>query len=165
MHLKHILTTSLLVLSGTVPATAEADPNPNIANLGLRNAPMNNDYTPQSSASSGAPSSSSGYGYESQTPSSMSPTSSPTPTPYSSSPSTLQSSMRSSSAFGQSSTPASSGYYPSSSSPASSSGSGNLLGGILGDKSLQLRAEPTPQYEEVGPGYMQPAYQPAARPT
>lgn len=39
-----------------------------------------------------------------------------------------------------------------------------MLGGLLGDKGLHLRAEPT-QAEGALPGYMQPAYQPAVRPT
>lgn len=39
-----------------------------------------------------------------------------------------------------------------------------MLGGLLGEKGLHLRAVPTPA-EGVVNGYLRPAYQPAARPT
>lgn len=171
MHLNHLLAATLLaLLSGSAASQGLPLPDLNTGNLGLRDFPQNKGSMPMESQTP----SSSEYQYQTPTssasvmPTSSMPSTSPTSTmatstrPYSSpstTPSTLQYSLKSSSSMGRSS-PLSSSAYPSS-SPVS--GSNNLLGGLLGDKGLQLRAEPT----VVGglPGVVQPVYQPAARPT
>ena len=145
MYFKHILATSLLaLLSGSVAAQGQYGAVPSQSMAPESSTGQSSSMAPQSSNTTAGNSS------MTRTSSVASNSATTTSGSYTSTPSTLSSSMR----------PASSG--------ATSSDSG-VLGGLLDNKKLNLRAEPGPmdEFTRAMPAgdYSQPASQPAAHPT